>query len=181
MGPLSPVCAYSLWAGLCPEKLVKLRSPDIAEVWPRLKKYWKSSEFNTEKKVIIEALLHNIYSKKELMTRNLRQLNIFPTWLWLNVQSWSTTSLLWQECFLYFFFLVYQLLSNIFGNIIFKCFSFFLFLHFLFTSSRALTCAKYAPTEHHGQVNLPIPGNLVITWPYTNCLWPSVHTTGIPL
>ena len=25
MGPLSPVCAYSLWAGLCPEKLVKLK------------------------------------------------------------------------------------------------------------------------------------------------------------
>ena len=23
MGPMSPVCAYSLWAGLCPEKLVK--------------------------------------------------------------------------------------------------------------------------------------------------------------
>ena len=25
MGPLSPVCAYSLWACLCPEKLVKLK------------------------------------------------------------------------------------------------------------------------------------------------------------
>ena len=25
MGPLSPVCAYSLWAGLCLEKLVKLK------------------------------------------------------------------------------------------------------------------------------------------------------------
>ena len=24
MGPMSPVRAYSLWAGLCPEKLVKL-------------------------------------------------------------------------------------------------------------------------------------------------------------
>ena len=23
MGPLSPICAYSLWAGLCAEKLVK--------------------------------------------------------------------------------------------------------------------------------------------------------------
>ena len=26
MGPLSPVCAYSLWAGLCPEKLVKKKN-----------------------------------------------------------------------------------------------------------------------------------------------------------
>ena len=25
MGPMSPVRAYSLWAGLCPEKLVKLK------------------------------------------------------------------------------------------------------------------------------------------------------------
>ena len=25
MGPVSPVRAYSLWAGLCPEKLVKLK------------------------------------------------------------------------------------------------------------------------------------------------------------
>ena len=32
LGPVSTVRAYSLWAGLCPEKLVKLRSPDIAEV-----------------------------------------------------------------------------------------------------------------------------------------------------
>lgn len=23
MGPMSPICAYSLYAGLCPEKLVK--------------------------------------------------------------------------------------------------------------------------------------------------------------
>ena len=48
------------------------------------------------------------------------------------------------------FFLVYQLLFNIFGNIIFKCFSFFSFLNFLFTSSGALVCTKHAPTEHCG-------------------------------
>ena len=28
--------------------------------------------------------------------------------------------------------------------------------------------AKRVPAEHHGQVNLPIPENLVITWPYTD-------------
>ena len=30
MGPLSPVCAYSLWAGLFPEKLVKLKKKTIS-------------------------------------------------------------------------------------------------------------------------------------------------------
>ena len=29
MGPLSPVCAYSLWAGLFPEKLVKLKKKKL--------------------------------------------------------------------------------------------------------------------------------------------------------
>ena len=29
MGPLSSVCAYSLWAGLCPEKLVKVKKKKL--------------------------------------------------------------------------------------------------------------------------------------------------------
>ena len=28
MGPMTPVRAYSLWAGLCPETLVKLKKKD---------------------------------------------------------------------------------------------------------------------------------------------------------
>ena len=34
--------------------------------------------------------------------------------------------------------------------------------------SGALERVKRAPAEHHGWVNLPIPENLVITWPYTD-------------
>ena len=40
--------------------------------------------------------------------------------------------------------------------------------------------ARSAPAEHHGQVNLPIPENLVITWPYT-ARSPSVRTASIPM
>ena len=31
MRPMSPVCAYSLWAGLCPEKLVKQNKTNIVD------------------------------------------------------------------------------------------------------------------------------------------------------
>ena len=39
---------------------------------------------------------------------------------------------------------------------------------------------SHAPAEHHGKVNLPIPENLVIAWPYTDRLQ-SVRTTGTPV
>jgi len=49
--------------------------------------------------------------------------------------------------------------------------------------SRALACetrAGGAPwVRKYGK--LPIRENLVITWPYTDRLWPSVRTTGIPM
>ena len=63
------------------------------------------------------------------MTRKLRQLNIFPTWLWLNVVMINNFIAVARMFSVLFFFLVYQLLSNIFGNIIFKCFSFFFFFY----------------------------------------------------
>ena len=39
---------------------------------------------------------------------------------------------------------------------------------------------SHAPAEHHGKVNLPIPENLVIAWPYTDRLQ-SVRITGTPV
>ena len=39
MGPMSPVRAYSLWAGLCPEKLVKTK---------KLKNYEHNDEDNVD-------------------------------------------------------------------------------------------------------------------------------------
>ena len=42
--------------------------------------------------------------------------------------------------------------------------------------------ARSAPAEHHGWINLPIPENLVITWPSDRATYrPSVRTTGIPM
>ena len=46
MGPMSPVRAHSLWAGLCPEKLVKQFTDETGDFVARVRLY-----------VIIKAIL----------------------------------------------------------------------------------------------------------------------------
>ena len=66
MGPMSPVRAHSLWAGLCPEKLVNLKTKttqksqtgyDFFSYITLLKKVPFSTDINTE--------LYSVYEKKE--------------------------------------------------------------------------------------------------------------------